>query len=166
MKKLMTMLAMSGFTLSAQATIAPIDLTCVAEAMYAEAQGEVSEGVIGVGNTIVKRVQTWEPRRSPCKHVALGYQRQRIPPLLQGYYLMVARGVLTGEIKDVTNGADSFERKAHSNATRKIGRHHFYIMGSNKDEKHSTQQGRKAGDSVLHYAGIRKECLMHRGICR
>lgn len=107
------------------------DITCISQVMYAEARGEPTEGTIAVGNTLVKRMKEWRPRKTACQHAYAAYQQKAVPKNLQGYYRLLAQGLLSGAISDVTNGADSFDstrRKPKGKLTRRIGGHQFYIM--------------------------------------
>lgn len=116
--------------LSMKATSAPTDVECLSKVLYAEARGEASEGSIAVGNTLVRRVAQWKPKMGACHHARTAYQQRDIPQKLQGYYKLVAQGLLSGAIADVTNGADSFDSvraKPKGRITRVIGGHRFYV---------------------------------------
>jgi spore germination cell wall hydrolase CwlJ-like protein len=104
---------------------------CLAEAAYAEARGESTEGAVAVLLTAKHRAQNWLPKRSACQHIALAFQRKPVPPAVKSMFHWLAKGVMSGQITDITHGADSFDTKAKKvkgKVTRVIGGHQFYIM--------------------------------------
>lgn len=103
----------------------------LAKVLYAEARGQPDEGVIAVGNTLVRRKLEWIPKQTICEHAKAAYQQKAVPRELSGYYQLLATGLLSGQIADVTKGADSFDslpRKPKGRWTRRIGKHQFYVM--------------------------------------
>lgn len=103
----------------------------LAKVLYAEARGQPDEGVIAVGNTLVRRKLEWKPKQTICEHAKAAYQQKAVPRELSGYYQLLATGLLSGQIADVTKGADSFDslpRKPKGRWTRRIGKHQFYVM--------------------------------------
>lgn len=123
---MMTMFSLLSMKVSA----ATNDIECLSKVLYAESRGEPNEGSIAVGNTLVRRIKAWKPSMGACYHARTAYQQRNIPEKLQGYYKLVAQGLLSGAIADVTNGADSFDSvraKPKGKPTRVIGGHRFYI---------------------------------------
>lgn len=102
--------------------------TCLAQTMYAEAQGEPIAGVIAVGHATLNRAKA--QKRRLCN--VTGVARKPIPANRKAQFLWIAKGIINKQIPDNTKGATAWNtgtKPAYpGDVTRIIGKHVIYQM--------------------------------------
>lgn len=100
----------------------------LAETMYSEARGKPVEYVVAMGHNVKNRAK--RTKTTICQ-AATGYTQKRLPKDMRAAFLVLATGVLSGQIPDNTKGADSYELGKPSykgQVTRSIEGGTFYVM--------------------------------------
>lgn len=100
----------------------------LAETMYSEARGKPVEYVVAIGHNVKNRAK--RTKTTICQ-AAKGYTQKKLPSDMKAAFLVLATGVLSGQIPDNTKGADSYELNRPSykgHVTRQISGGVFYVM--------------------------------------
>jgi hypothetical protein len=100
----------------------------LAETMYSEARGKPVEYVVAIGHNVKNRAK--RTKTTICQ-AANGYTQKKLPSDMKAAFLVLASGVLSGQIPDNTKGADSYELGRPSykgQTTRSISGGTFYVM--------------------------------------
>lgn len=82
------------------------EIECITQVIYREARGVSSEEMAMVGHTILN-----EQKRTGdavCRIASRNYQRQVPDRITYPLYRHIAHGVISGEVPDLTKGADHF----------------------------------------------------------
>lgn len=111
-------------------SISDKEIECMAETIYSEARGEILEGKIAVGHTILTRSKKVF-HKSICNVIHQQYTQRRIPKKEQEEFHHLAKQVLFGVTNSPVGESDSFDsfkgryskRPKH---TIKVGGHYFY----------------------------------------
>jgi hypothetical protein len=100
----------------------------LAETMYSEARGKPVEYVVAIGHNVKNRSK--RTKTTICQ-AATGYTQKKLPSDMKAAFLILASGVLSGQIPDNTKGADSYDKgRPHlpGAITRSISGDSFYVM--------------------------------------
>lgn len=111
-------------------SISDKEIECMAETIYSEARGEVLEGKIAVGHTILTRSKKVF-HKPICSVIKQQYTQRRIPKKDKEEFHHLAKQVLFGVTNSPVGESDSFDsfkgryskRPKH---TIKVGGHFFY----------------------------------------
>lgn len=100
------------------------EVSCLAQIMWSEAQGESLRGVASVGSAAINRSK--RSKKSLCKLSGVTYKH--IPTVIRPHFEAMAKSSIAN--KSIVGDADSWERSKRPNGkiTARIGRHTFYRM--------------------------------------
>lgn len=129
-RKVLAILGAAAFNVAAT----PSPTSCIADTLYQEARGANAEELAMVGNTIIN----WHKRTGTaiCKVTKTGYHQRRPPATEHHLYEHIAVGVVSGQIRDLTRGADHFNEGRRpawpGKITRQTRRFVFYRLADSR----------------------------------
>ena len=100
------------------------EVSCLAQIMWSEAQGESLSGVASVGSAAINRAKRF--KKNLCRLSGVTYKR--VPTAIRPHFEAMAKSSIAN--KSVVGDADSWERSKRPNGkiTARVGRHTFYRM--------------------------------------
>lgn len=104
------------------------EASCLTDIIFSESGGQKMLGIIALGNATVTRSR--KMKSSIC--IVKGVTRKAPPKALAGYYLALAKYILSVNAQDTVSGADSWNTGTQPHSKGKkvsvIGEHVFYVM--------------------------------------
>lgn len=108
---------------------------CLRDILNAESRGETIEGVVGLGQSAIKKAN--DERSTLCN--LKGVKRKQPIKEMAEYYLTLARHIINNPSTSVSKGADHWEvgTRPHlpGKVTRIIGNHVFYTLQPAREKR-------------------------------
>jgi len=100
------------------------EVSCLAQILWSEAQGESLSGVASVGSAAINRAKRF--KQNLCKLSGVTYKH--VPNAIRPHFEAMAKSSMAN--KSIVGDADSWERSKRPNGkiTARIGKHTFYRM--------------------------------------